>query len=314
MRSLAFILDPLDRLNIRKDSSLAIARAAQARGWSLSAIQQETLMADGRQVSGIAQPFSCDSEGRPLAGQKAPHRCSLTAFDAVLMRKDPPFDMRYIYSTYLLERAEALGARVFNSPASIRDCNEKLFILQFPQCLTDTVVTADPAALRDFHKEFGDIIIKPLDGMGGSSIFRVRPDDPNLSVILETLTDTGRTPVMAQRFLPQIREGDKRILMINGEPVDHCLARIPKSGETRGNLAAGGRGVVQPLGDRDRWIASQVGPELKRRGLLLVGLDVIGDCLTEINVTSPTCLVEISQATERPVADLFLDALEEQMS
>jgi glutathione synthase len=217
----------------------------------------------------------------------------LADLDAVLMRKDPPFDNEYIYSTYILEAAEKLGVLVVNQPQSLRDCNEKMFATQFPQCCPPLLVSREKSLLKEFHRVHGDVVFKPLDGMGGSSIFRVRADDPNLNVILEVLTNHGRNTIMAQKYIPAIVDGDKRILMINGEPVPYCLARVPMAGESRGNLAAGGTGRPQPLSERDRWIAAQVGPALRARGLLFVGLDVIGDYLTEINVTSPTCAREI---------------------
>jgi glutathione synthase len=225
------------------------------------------------------------------------------------MRKDPPFNNEYIYATYILEMAERLGTLIVNRCQSLRDCNEKMFATQFPQCCPELLVSADNARLKEFHKTHGDVIFKPLDGMGGSAIFRVKEDDPNVNVILETLTKFGTQTIMAQRYLPQIVDGDKRILMIKGQPVPYCLARIPSSGETRGNLAAGGSGRAQPLSDRDRWIAEQVGPTLVEKGLLFVGLDVIGDYLTEINVTSPTCIREINAAYDCDVAGQLMDVI-----
>jgi glutathione synthase len=237
----------------------------------------------------------------------------LTELDVVLMRKDPPFDMEFVYSTYLLEQAERAGVLIVNRPQSLRDCNEKLFATQFPQCTPPTLVTRRADILREFAKEHRDIILKPLDGMGGTSIFRHREGDPNLSVILETLTNLGTQQIMAQAYLPAIKDGDKRILMINGEPVPYCLARIPAAGETRGNLAAGGRGEARPLSERDRWIAAQVGPTLREKGLLFVGLDVIGDYLTEINVTSPTCIREIDNAFNTGIGDQLMAAIAAQL-
>jgi glutathione synthase len=231
----------------------------------------------------------------------------LTDLDAILLRKDPPFDMEYIYSTYLLELADKAGTPVLNNPASVRDCNEKLFALHFPQCCPPHLVSKDAALLKNFHQKHGDVIFKPLDGMGGSSIFRLKADDPNVSVIIETLTEMGHRQIMAQKYLPEIKDGDTRILLINGEPVPYGLARIPASGETRGNLAAGGSGVARPLNDRDRWICEQIGPELKKRGLVFVGIDVIGDYLTEINVTCPTCIREINKAYDLDIAGDYLD-------
>jgi glutathione synthase len=229
------------------------------------------------------------------------------------MRKDPPFDNEFIYSTYILEEAERQGTLVVNRCQSLRDCNEKVFATQFPQCCPPVVVSADTERLKGFHKLHQDVIFKPLDGMGGTSIFRVKPDDPNINVILETLTNYGRQTIMAQQYLPEITEGDKRILVINGEPLPYSLARVPSVGETRGNLAAGGAGRAQPLTDRDRWIAEQVGPSLREKGLLFVGLDVIGDYLTEINVTSPTCIREIDAAYDLDIGGQLMDCIDEQL-
>ena len=238
---------------------------------------------------------------------------ALAELDVILMRKDPPFNSEYVYATYLLELAEQAGTLVVNRPQSLRDCNEKFFATRFPQCTPPTLVSRRSDILRDFARSQRDIILKPLDEMGGASIFRHREGDPNLSVILEVLTDHGRRQIMAQRYIPAIAEGDKRILMIDGEPVPYCLARIPAAGETRGNLAAGGRGVAQPLSDRDREIAAIVGPELRRRGLLFVGLDVIGDFLTEINITSPTCIREIDNAFDTRIGERLMDAIAEKL-
>jgi glutathione synthase len=235
---------------------------------------------------------------------------SLAAFDAVIQRKDPPFDMEYVYGTYLLQLAEKEGAKVFNKPSAIRDHNEKLAIAQFAQFTAPTLVSSDETRLRDFQAEHGDVILKPLDGMGGAGIFRIKGDGLNLGSIIETLTQHGARTIMAQRYIPDIVKGDKRILLIDGKPVPYCLARIPQAGEVRGNLAAGGTGVAQPLSQRDREIAEALGPELASRGLLLVGLDVIGDYLTEVNVTSPTCFQEITQQTGFQVASMFIDAVE----
>jgi glutathione synthase len=233
----------------------------------------------------------------------------LADLDVILMRKDPPFDNEYVYSTYILEAAERLGTLVVNRCQSLRDCNEKVFATQFPQCCPPVLVSADMARLKAFHATHGDAIFKPLDGMGGDAIFRVKPDDPNVSVILEMLTGHGRQTIMAQQFIPQISEGDKRILVINGEPIPYCLARVPLVGETRGNLAAGGQGVAQPLSERDHWIAAQVGPSLLEKGLLFVGLDVIGDYLTEINVTSPTCIRELDAGFDLDIGGQLMDCI-----
>ena len=310
---LAFILDPLDSLKTYKDTSVAIMREAATRGHRLFAIMPEDLVWRPGTVTCFARELVLTGDKYKWYEASEPEELSLAAFDAVLMRKDPPFDMEYVYSTYLLELAESAGAKVFNSPRAIRDTNEKMAIAQFPQFTAPTIVTRHEALLRGFLAEHGDIILKPLDGMGGTSVFRLHLTDPNIGVVIETLTHYGRRTIMAQRYIPDIVKGDKRILLIAGEPVPYCLARIPKPGETRGNLAAGGRGVAQPLSTRDREIASTIGPQLAARGLLLVGLDVIGDYLTEVNVTSPTCFQEITEQTGHNVAGQMLDALEREL-
>lgn len=309
---LAFIVDPLDHLKPRKDSSIAMMREAARRGHEVHAILRDSLCWREGRVTAVATALALPLSAADDAWyrEQAAGRRLLTDFDAVLMRQDPPFDFEYITATWLLERAAAAGARIYNDPGAIRDHNEKLAITEFPEFTAPTLVTRAAGELDDFIGELGDVILKPLDGMGGSSIFRVRQDDPNRNVIVETLTNLGSRTVMAQRYLPEISQGDKRILLIDGQPVPYCLARIPKAGESRGNLAAGGSGVAQPLSARDREIAAALGPMLAARGLLLVGLDVIGDCLTEINVTSPTCFVEITEQTGCDVAALFIDALE----
>ncbi len=306
---LGIVMDPIDRISFKKDSSLAMLLSAQARGWSLFYMEQQDLY----QLTGQArarmrslQVFDNPEHWFELGDEIDEPLSNLTV---ILMRKDPPFDNEFVYSTYLLEQAQAAGSLVVNNPQSLRDCNEKLFATLFPQCTPVTLVSRRPDILREFAKQQRDIILKPLDGMGGSSIFRHREDDPNLSVILETLTAHGTQQIMAQQYLPAIKDGDKRILMIDGEPVPYCLARIPATGETRGNLAAGGRGEARPLTDKDRWIAAQVGPELRKRGLLFVGLDVIGEHLTEINVTSPTCIREIDNAFNTKIGDQLMDAI-----
>jgi glutathione synthase len=307
---LAFIVDPLDGLAAYKDSSVAMMRAAAARGHAVWTIQRAALTwRDGR-VAARAQRIlpGCDDACWYSFEEEANR--DLADYDAVMMRQDPPFDFEYIAATWLLERAVAAGARIWNSPRAIRDHSEKVAIAEFPQFAPTTLIARDPADVQAFIDEFGDAILKPLDGMGGSSIFRVRRDDPNRNVIVETLTDFGARTIMAQRFLPAIAEGDKRILLIAGEPVPYCLARIPKPGESRGNLAAGGTGIAKPLLGRDREIAETLAPILWARGLLIVGLDVIGDSLTEINVTSPTCFVEIAQQTGFDVAARWVSALE----
>ena len=314
---IAFILDPLATLKAYKDSSVAMMREAQRRGHEVHAVMREALTWRGGEAGAAAGVVSvasvrlhlCDDNAAWFVAGARSHQ-PLAAFDAVLMRQDPPFDFEYLAATWLLERAAAQGARVFNQPRAIREHNEKIAICEFPQFTASTLVARDPADINAFIDAIGDVILKPLDGMGGASIFHVTHSDPNRNVIVETLTDHGRRSIMAQRYLPQIARGDKRILLIAGEPVPYCLARIPKPGESRGNLAAGGTGVAQPLSPRDRQIAETLGPVLAARGLLLVGLDVIGDCLTEINVTSPTCFVEIHEQSGCKVAALFLDALE----
>jgi glutathione synthase len=306
----AFIVDPLDSLQAYKDSSIAMMREAVARGHRVHAIMQGDLIWRDRRMTALAATLEVRAADHHWyeAGELAQR--GLDAFDAVLMRKDPPFDMEYIYSTYLLEAAQEQGARVFNAPRAIRDHNEKLALMQYAQFTPPTLVTRRDDLLGEFVEREGDVILKPLDGMGGASIFRVRQGDPNHNVIIETLTAHGHRMIMAQRFIPEIVHGDKRVIVIAGEPVPYALARIPKLGETRGNLAAGGRGVAQALSARDQEIARAVGARLWAQGLLLVGLDIIGDHLTEINVTSPTCFVEIAQQTGFNVAGMFLDALE----
>ncbi len=307
---LAFILDPLGSIKPYKDSSYAMMREAAARGHVLFALHQGDLAWGGGGVVGKGRALTLTGDEHDWYRAGDPESIPLAEFDAVLMRKDPPFDMEYVYSTYLLELAEQEGARVFNRPGAIRDFNEKLAIARFPQFAPPTLVTRQDALIRSFLAEHGDVILKPLDGMGGASIFRVRVDDPNLGVIIETLTHFGRRTIMAQRFIPEISAGDKRILLIAGETVPYSLARIPKPGETRGNLAVGGIGVAQPLSARDREIAEGVAPLLWNAGLLFVGIDVIGDYLTEVNVTSPTCMQEIHQQTGFNSAALMIDALE----
>jgi glutathione synthase len=308
----AFIVDPLDHLKAYKDSSVAVMRAAAGRGHQCWAIQRETLAWRDGATRARALRVEPQATGTPwyVAGEES--GMPLTDLDAVLMRQDPPFDFEYVVATWMLERAEAEGARIFNRPAAIRNHSEKVAITEFPQFTATTLISRDEFEIQRFIDEMEDCVLKPLDGMGGSSIFRVQRGDPNRNVIIETLTALGRRTIMAQRYLPEIARGDKRILIIAGEPVPFALARIPKPGESRGNLAAGGTGIAQPLSERDREIAETLGPILWSRGLLLVGLDVIGDCLTEINVTSPTCLVEIEQQTGFDVAGRFVDALEQE--
>jgi glutathione synthase len=307
---IAFIVDPLDDFKIYKDSTFAMMREAAARQHDLYALQQEDVVWHSGTVTGHAQKLHLTGDPRAWYRAEATQAIPLKDFDAVVMRKDPPFDMEYVYSTYLLELAQEQGARVFNNPRAIRDCNEKLTIARFAQFTAPTLVTRRADLIHEFLATHDDIILKPLDGMGGTSIFRVRAMDPNLNVIIETVTHYGRRTVMAQLYIPAIIDGDKRVLLIGGKPVPYVLARIPKPGETRGNLAAGGTGVARELTPHDRAIAETLGPLLHAQGLLLVGLDVIGDYLTEVNVTSPTCFQEITEQTGFNVAGMMLDAVE----
>lgn len=306
---LGIVMDPIASINFKKDSSLAMLLAAQARGWTLFYMEQQDLYQKENAARAKIRPLKVFDDAERWYELDQEIDLPLAELDVILMRKDPPFNNEYIYSTYLLEQAERAGTLVVNRPQSLRDCNEKFFATLFPQCTPPTLVTRRADILREFAAEHRDIILKPLEGMGGTMIFRHREGDPNLSVILETLTLHGHQQIMAQRYIPEIKDGDKRILMIDGEPVEYCLARIPAQGETRGNLAAGGRGVAQPLTERDRWIAQQVGPQLRERGLLFVGLDVIGNYLTEINVTSPTCIREIDKAYDTRIGERLMDAI-----
>ena len=303
------VMDPIANISYKKDSSLAMLLAAQARGWTLFHMEIQDLYQAKGQARARMRPLKMFANPEHWFEFESEFDAPLADLDVILMRKDPPFDLEFVYATYLLEQAENDGVLVVNKPQSLRDCNEKMFATLFPHLTPPTLVSRRADILREFAAEHGDVILKPLDGMGGTSIFRHRPGDPNLSVILETLTALGTQQIMAQRYLPAIKDGDKRILMIDGEPVPYCLARIPASGETRGNLAAGGRGEARPLSDKDRWIAEQVGPSLRERGLLFVGLDVIGESLTEINVTSPTCIREIDAAFNTDIGGQLMDAI-----
>lgn len=311
---IAFLTDPLSQFKTYKDSTFAMMREVVRRGYSVYAFgPSDMALENGKVVANISRiTLTGDSEDWYRAD--APEALPLSTFDAVLQRKDPPFDMEYIYATYLLEMAEQQGARVFNKPAAIRNHNEKLSIAQFSQFTAPTLVTRDEQRIRAFHREHQDIILKPLDGMGGAGIFRIRADGMNLGSVIETLTLNGSRTIMIQRYIPEIVHGDKRILLIGGKVVPFALARIPQNGEVRGNLAAGGVGVAQALSARDLEIAQTLAPQLYQRGLLLVGLDVIGDCLTEVNVTSPTCFQEITQQKGVDVAAMFIDALETAVS
>ena len=310
--SLLFVADPLEAFKAYKDTTFAMMREAARRGHDLIACTPADLVwkSGGRVTATAARAFTLTGRDEPWFEVREQRDVELAATRAVLMRKDPPFDGEYFYATHLLQQAEREGARVFNRPAALRDHPEKLAILEFAQWAPPTLVTRSAAAIRAFHAEHKDIIVKPLDGMGGTGIFRVGADGMNLGAIVETIGHDGVTTLMVQRFLPAIAQGDKRILVIDGEPVPFCLARIPQGSEVRGNLAVGGKGVAQPLSARDLEIARALGAVLRTRGLLLVGLDVIGDSLTEINVTSPTCFQEIAQQTGFDVAGMFIDALE----
>jgi len=311
--SLLFVADPLEHFKVYKDTTFAMMREAARRGHALLACTPADLLWQrGGRVSAIgAREITLTGrDGADWFATVAQRDVELASTRAVLMRKDPPFDSEYFYATHLLQQAEREGARVFNKPAALRDHPEKLAILEFAQWTAPTLVTRSAAAIRAFHAEHRDVIVKPLDGMGGAGIFRVGPDGMNLGSIVELLGRDGAVTLMVQRFVPEIAQGDKRVLLIDGEPVPYCLARIPQGGEVRGNLAAGGLGRAQPLSARDREIAAALGSTLRARGLLLVGIDVIGDTLTEINVTSPTCFQEIAQQTGFDVARMFIDALE----
>ncbi|MCS6135795.1 glutathione synthase [Shewanella baltica] len=310
MIKLGIVMDPISEINIKKDSSFAMLMAAQDRGYQLFYME----MADLAMVNGVAmanmRPLTVINDASKWYELGEAQDTPMSELDVILMRKDPPFDTEFIYATYMLERAEEQGVLIVNKPQSLRDANEKLFTAWFSEFTPETIVTRDAKRIRAFHQAKGDIILKPLDGMGGTSIFRVKQDDPNLGVIIETLTSYGQQYAMAQAFIPEITKGDKRILVVDGEPVPYALARIPMKGETRGNLAAGGSGVAQPLSDSDWAIARAIGPELKKRGLIFVGLDVIGDKLTEINVTSPTCIREIQAAFDVDITGMLMDAIE----
>jgi glutathione synthase len=308
---IAFLCDPLSGFKTYKDTTYSMMVEAGRRGHALYAFQHRDMaFAGGKVVADVAR-ITLTGDPQDWYRAEPAESMALTAFDVVMERSDPPFDMEYVYATYLLELAESQGARIFNRPGAIRSHNEKLAIMQFAQFIPPTLVTSDEARVRAFHKEHQDIILKPLDGMGGAGIFRVRQDGLNLGSMIETLSHNGKRTIMVQRFVPEITQGDKRVLLIGGKVVPYCLARIPQGGEVRGNLAAGGLGVAQPISERDREIGETLAPVLLERGLLLVGLDIIGDYLTEINVTSPTCFQEIGQQTGFNVAQMFIDALEQ---
>ncbi|MBL8356014.1 MAG: glutathione synthase [Delftia acidovorans] len=310
-----FVADPLESFQTYKDTTFSMMREAQRRGHSIVACEPRQLSWQrGGKVVAHVRHIQLTGDAQQWFETTQEGLAELAGFDAILMRKDPPFDSEYFYSTHLLEQAEREGAKVFNKPRALRDHPEKLAILEFPQFIGPTLVTRSAQDIRAFHEEHQDIILKPLDGMGGMGIFRVGADGRNLGSIIETLNQGGASSVMVQKFLPEITQGDKRVLVIGGKPVPYCLARIPQGNEVRGNLAAGGKGVAQPLSDHDKAMAEEIGPILMERGLLLAGVDVIGQCITEINVTSPTCFQEIYDQTGCDVASLFVDALEQALA
>jgi len=311
---LGVVMDPISSVKVHKDSSMAMMLEAQRRGYEIYYIEMKDLYLDQGQCRANTCRVEVFDNSDCWYQLGEPQNIAVSELDAVLMRKDPPFDTEYIYATYMLERAEVEGTLIVNKPQSLRDCNEKLFTAWFADLTPRTLVTRNSGQIRDFHQQLKDIIIKPLDGMGGSSIFRIKEDDANVGVIIETLTEHGNVYAMVQEYMPAIKDGDKRILIVNGEPMPYCLARIPAQGETRGNLAAGGRGEARPLSASDRLIAETIAPELKRRGLFFVGLDVIGDKVTEINVTSPTCIREIEAAYPINISGKLMDAIEENIN
>ena len=308
--SLGVVMDPIESIKTYKDSTFAMLLAARARGWAIWYMEQADLSLRGDRAFARMRALTVEDDPAGWFRFGAERRAPLDELDVVLMRKDPPFDMEYVYTTYLLEQAERRGALVVNRPRSLRDANEKLFTAWFPQCCPPTLVGRERGLFLEFLDEHKDLILKPLEGMGGSGIFRLRAGDPNTNVMIETLTGHGRRYAMAQRFIPEIEQGDKRILMVDGEAVPYALARIPAPGETRGNLAVGGRGEGLALSERDCWIAEQVGPELRGRGILFAGLDVIGDWLTEVNVTSPTCIRELDAQFGLDIAGQLLERIQ----
>ncbi|MGB5446291.1 MAG: glutathione synthase [Psychromonas sp.] len=311
---IGIVMDPISAIKIHKDSSFAMLLEAQARGWELYYMEMQDLYLENGRCFASSKKLTVQRDANNWYQLEEPLDHPLSDLDAVLMRKDPPFDTEYIYATYLLERAEDEGCLIVNKPQSLRDANEKLFTAWFSHFTPTTLVTRSSKRIRDFHQQHKDIILKPLDGMGGASIFRIKEDDANIGVIIETLTEHQQRYCMAQVFIPEITAGDKRILIVDGEPMPYALARIPASGETRGNLAAGGRGVAQPLSESDWHIANSIGPKLKEKGLIFVGLDIIGDKITEINVTSPTCIQEIDNAFGTNISAKLMDAIEKRIA
>jgi len=308
------VMDPIEGINFKKDSTLAMLLEAQSRGWELYYMEQADLYIAHDIARAKMKKLNVFNDADNWFELSAAEDLNLDSLDAILMRKDPPFDMNYIYSTYILEKAEEKGTIIINKAQSLRDANEKLFTNNFSQCMPPTLVSSQAEHIKAFYEEHNDIILKPLDGMGGASVFRIKEGDSNLSVIIETLTEHGTKLTMAQRFIPEIKDGDKRILLINGHPVPYALARIPAKGETRANLAAGGEGIGIELTDRDRWICGQVAPLLKEKGLIFVGIDVIGDYLTEVNVTSPTCIRELDKQYNINISAILMDWLAKQRS
>ncbi len=311
---LGIVMDPIQSINFKKDTSLAMLLAAQSRGWKIYYMLQTDLYMQSSVSKAVMRELTVRENPEDWFAFGATVDMPLGELDVILMRKDPPFDNHYIYSTYLLEEAQKAGTLVVNNPQALRDCNEKLFATQFPQCCPPFLVTCNADKLREFHQENQDVIFKPLDGMGGTAVFRLKQGDPNVSVIIEIITQGGKNQIMAQKFIPEIVKGDKRILLIDGQPVRYALARVPAVGETRGNLAAGGSGVAQELSDRDRWICEQVGPIVREKGLLFVGLDVIGEYLTEINVTSPTCVRELNNAYGIDIAGDLMECISSKLN
>lgn len=314
MIKLGIVMDPISAINIKKDTSFGMLLEAQKRGYDIHYMEMKDLFLEGGLAKANTRSLSVESNPEGWYRFEKEQTILLGDLDVILMRKDPPFDTEFVYATYLLELAENLGTLIVNKPQSLRDCNEKLFTAWFPDVAATTLVTRNDRQIRDFHQKHKDIILKPLDGMGGASIFRVKEDGNNLGVIIETLTNHGNQFAMVQSFIPEISEGDKRILLIDGEPIPYCLARLPAKGETRGNLAAGGTGRAQELSESDLQIARRIGPELKKRGLIWVGLDVIGDKVTEINVTSPTCAREIEAAFDIKIFKQLFDCIESKIN
>lgn len=306
-------MDPIGSINYKKDSTLAMLLEAARRGYELYYMEQADLYVAEQQAMATMRPLSVFADPENWHSFDAPVSQPLTELDCILMRKDPPFDMNYIFTTYLLEMAEAEGVVIVNRPQSLRDCNEKLFITHFPQCMPPTLISSNKEQIKTFLDQQGDIILKPLDSMGGASIFRVKQDDPNINVIIETLSQHGQKLIMVQKYIPEISAGDKRILLINGEAVPYSLARIPTKGETRANLATGGKAVAMEITEREQWIADQLAPVLREKGLLFVGIDVIGDYLTEINVTSPTCIRELDKSYDINISAMLMDAIENRL-